>query len=127
MGHHSVFWIFFILSFMLWYACVFTTKRLIERNEFSKKNYPKGYILPGRRMRKIFDLPHKRKIPKWCYYQLMISFVPIVLFLISTTLYFSISDIRLKFFIAQLFWIIYWIVAGVDMTYFMVNAFIYKV
>lgn len=124
MGHHSVFWIFLILSFMMWYACVFTTKRLIEENNFSKKHYPKGYIRPGKKIRKLFDLPHKRDIPKWCYHQLLFSFVPIVLFLMSTILYFSLDD---KLFVAQIFWWTYGVVMCIDSLYVMICAFIYKV
>ena len=51
MGHHSVIWIFGIISFMGWYMCTFSTKKIIKEVGFHKKYYPKRYIMPSRKMR----------------------------------------------------------------------------
>ena len=46
----------------LWAASIITTKRTIKRIGIKRKYYPKGYIMPGRKFRKIFGLK-KQKFP----------------------------------------------------------------
>lgn len=123
MGHHTVILIFGILSFMGWYACVFTTKRLIKKGGLHKKYWPKRYIMPNRKIRRLYNLK-KREIPKWCYYQLILSFVYIFLFVISCLLYlFSVN----KLFVLQFFMWIWCVITGLDSLYIIVCSIIYKI
>lgn len=123
MGHHTVILIFGILSFMGWYACVFTTKRLIQQGGLHEKYWPKRYIMPNRKIRRIFGLK-KREIPKWCYNQLILSFVYIALFVISFLLYLLLVN---KFFGLQFFMWSWCVITGFDLLYVMVCSIIYKI
>lgn len=122
MGHHSVILIFGLYSFMMWYGCVFTTKRMIQQLGFHRKHYPKGYIMPNRKIRRLFGLK-KKEIPKWCHCELLMSFVYIALFLVSTLTYLLSDD---KLFIAQLFIWIYCILIGADALHVVVCLFLYR-
>lgn len=122
MGNHSVILIFGIFSFMGWYACAVSTKKVIKEIGFHKKYYPQRYIMPNRKIRKFFKI-EKRYIPKWLYYELLISFVYVILFVISTAMYLLSSN---KFWVAQLFIWIYGILTCMDMLYVMIWLLKYK-
>ncbi len=81
---------FAILSFMGWYANSLSIRRIIKKVGIRIKFYPARYIMPSRKMRKIFKLD-KKEIPKWMYFLLYLSFVYIILFLIFV-LYVLIDD-----------------------------------
>ena len=100
----------------------FTAKHIIQQSGLHKKYWPKRYIMPNRKIRRLYCLK-KREIPKWCYYQLLLSFVYIVLFVISFLLYLLLVN---KPFVAQLLMWIYCIVIALDLLYIMVCSFIYK-
>lgn len=121
MGHYTVILTFGVLSFMGWYGSVFTTKRIIQQSGLHKKYWPKRYIMPNRKIRRLYCLK-KREIPKWCYYQILLSFVYIALFVISSLLCLLVN----KPFIAQLLMWIYCIIMALDLLYIMVCSFIYK-
>ncbi len=123
MGHHTAILIFGILSFMGWYGCVFTTKRLIQQGGLNEKYWPKRYVMPNRKIRRLYGLK-KREIPKWCYYQLILSFVYIALFLINFLLYLLLVN---KLFVLQFFMWIWGIITGIDMLYVVVCSIIYKI
>ena len=72
---------FAILSFMGWYANSLSIRRIIKKIGIRIKFYPAHYIMPSRKMRKIFKLD-KKEIPKWTYLSLYLSFVYIILFLV---------------------------------------------
>ena len=72
---------FAILSFMGWYANSLSIRRIIKKVGIRIKFYPAHYIMPSRKMRKIFKLD-KKEIPKWTYLSLYLSFVYIILFLV---------------------------------------------
>ena len=123
MGHHSVILLFGILSFMAWYGCVFTTKRIIQRGGLHIKYWPKRYVMPNRTIRRLYGLK-SREIPKWCYRQLWMSFVYIILFVIASILY-LLSDNKL--FISELCMWVYGIIMLIDNLYVIVCCIIYKV
>lgn len=122
MGHHTAILIFGILSFMGWYGCVFTTKRLIQQSGLNKKYWPKRYIMPNRKIRKIYGLK-KREIPKWCYYQLMLSFVYVALLEISLLFYLILDN---KLLVLKIFMWIWCAITVVDGLYVIVCSFRYK-
>lgn len=122
MGHHTAILIFGIFSFMGWYGCVFTTKRLIQKGGLHEKYWPKRYVMPNRKIRELYGLK-KREIPKWCYFQLKLSFVYIALFLMSLLLYLLLYN---KLFVLQFFIWIWCIITGIDMLYVVVCSTIYK-
>ena len=122
MGHHSVILIFGIISFMGWYMCTFSTKKIIKEVGFHKKYYPKRYIMPSRKMRRFFNL-NKREIPKWIYFEFLMSFVYIILFLVSTLSY-LLSDNEP--FVAQLFIWIYGIFMCADILHVLVCLCLYR-
>ena len=122
MGHHSVFLVFGILSFMGWDASTVATKRAIKEVGFHKKYYPNKYIMPSRRMRRLFKL-RKREIPKWMYFEFYFSFVYIGLFVLFSILYLCLDN---KFLIAQTFFWIYGIVMGGDMLRIIIYLFLYR-
>ena len=72
---------FALLSFMGWYANSLSIRRIIKKVGIRIKFYPAHYIMPSRKMRKIFKLD-KKEIPKWTYLSLYLSFVYIILFLV---------------------------------------------
>jgi len=51
---------FAILSFMGWYANSLSIRRIIKKVGIRIKFYPAHYIMPSRKMRKIFKLDKKR-------------------------------------------------------------------
>lgn len=59
---------------------------MIREIGIKEKYYPKGYILPSGKFRKIFGL-EKREIPKWIYFELCLSIVYITNFLVFVLLY----------------------------------------
>lgn len=122
MGHHTVFMIFGILSFMGWYAATISNRKLIKEIGFHKKYYPKRYIMPGRRFRKLFGL-RKSEIPKWLYLEFYMSFVYIALFVAFILLYLLLDN---KLLVAETFFWIYGILLGVDTIYVLVCLFLYR-
>ena len=122
MGHHTVIMIFAVLSFMGWYACVFTTKRLIQQSGLYKKYWPKRYIMPNRKIRRLYGLK-KKEIPKWCYYQFILSFVYIVLLIITLLLYLLLAN---KYFVLQFFMWFWCTITVLDSLYIIVCSVIYK-
>ena len=122
MGHHSVFLVFGILSFMGWDASTVATKRAIKEVGFHKKYYPNKYIMPSRRMRRLFKL-RKREIPKWMYFEFYFSFVYIGLFVLFSILYLCLDN---KFLIAQTFFWIYGIVMCGDGIRLIIYSFLYR-
>ena len=109
---------FAILSFMGWYANSVSTKKVGIRIKF----YPAHYIMPSRKMRKIFKLD-KKEIPKWMYFSLYLSFVYIILFLIFV-LYVLIDD---ELTILQVFLYGYGILMVANIIYLAIFAFMYKI
>ena len=122
MGYHTAILIFGILSFMGWYACVFTTKRLIQQSGLYKKYWPKRYIMPNRKIRRLYGLK-KKEIPKWCYYQFVLSFVYIVLLIITLLLYLLLAN---KYFVLQFFMWFWCTITVLDSLYIIVCSVIYK-
>ena len=122
MGHHTAILIFGILSFMGWYGCIFTTKRLIQQGGMHSKYWPKRYIMPNRKVRRLYGLK-KKEIPKWCYSQFILSFVYIALFVTSLLLYLLLDN---KLLVLKLFMCIWCVVSGLDGLYIIVCSFIYK-
>lgn len=122
MGYHTAILIFGILSFMGWYACVFTTKRLIQQSGLYKKYWPKRYIMPNRKIRRLYGLK-KKEIPKWCYYQFILSFVYIVLLIITLLLYLLLAN---KYFVLQFFMWFWCTITVLDSLYIIVCSVIYK-
>ena len=122
MGDHTAILIFGILSFMGWYACVFTTKRLIQQSGLYKKYWPKRYIMPNRKIRRLYGLK-KKEIPKWCYYQFILSFVYIVLLIITLLLYLLLAN---KYFVLQFFMWFWCTITVLDSLYIIVCSVIYK-
>ena len=122
MGYHTAILIFGILSFMGWYACVFTTKRLIQQSGLYKKYWPKRYIMTNRKIRRLYGLK-KKEIPKWCYYQFILSFVYIVLLIITLLLYLLLAN---KYFVLQFFMWFWCTITVLDSLYIIVCSVIYK-
>lgn len=122
MGHHTAIIIFVMLSFMGWYGCVFTTKRLIQHCGLHKKYWPKRYIIPNRKIRRLYGLK-KKDIPKWCYYQFILSFVYIILLVITLLLYLLLAN---KFFVLQFFMRVWCTITILDSLYTIVCSVIYK-
>ena len=123
MSDYSVFLIILgFHSFRGWYVCVVSNKRIIRQLGYSSKYYPKRYILPDRKMRRLFGL-RKKEIPKWCYYQFFLSFVYIALFVIGALL-FTLDGLVL---IKIIFGITFISIMGIHVLYLMVCTFLYKV
>ena len=122
MGDFLVLLRFGTIAFMGWYASAVSTKRVIKEVGFHKKYYPNKYIMPSRRMRRLFKL-RKREIPKWMYFEFYFSFVYIGLFVLFSILYLCSDN---KFLIAQTFFWIYGIVMGGDMLHIMIYSFLYR-
>lgn len=85
---------FSIVCFMEWYSNAVSSKKNIKEIGFHKKYYPKKYIMPSRKMRKIFKLK-KREIPKWIYMEFYISFIFLALFIVGWLLYFLLDNKQL--------------------------------
>ena len=122
MGYHTAILIFGILSFIGWYACVFTTKRLIQQGGMHSKYWPKRYIMLNRKIRRLYGLK-KKEIPKWCYYQFILSFVYIILLVIILLLYLLLAN---KFFVLQVFMWFWCTITVLDSLYIIVCSVIYK-
>lgn len=122
MGHHSIILIFGIMSFIGWYGCTFSTKKMIKEVGFHKKYYPERYIMPNRKIRRFFNLK-KREIPKWIYCEFLMSFAYIALFGVSTFVYLLSDD---KPLVAELFIWIYGIFMCADMLHVMGCLFLYR-
>ena len=90
MERYKIILFFAILSFAGWDMNSLSIRRIIKRVGIRIKFYPAHYIMPSRKMRKIFKLD-KKEIPKWMYFSLYLSFVYIILFLIFV-LYVLIDD-----------------------------------
>lgn len=82
---HEVLCVFAIMAFMGWYADAVAMKKAMKTIRIHAKYYPKKYIMPGRKVRKLLKL-EKKEIPKWIYRTFLMSFVYIFVFVISTAL-----------------------------------------
>ncbi len=80
-----------ILYFIGWYWCAIRTKKELKSIHMHQKYYPKKFIMPSRRMRKIFKL-EKKMIPKWIYVQFIMSFVFIGLYVLFMVLLLALKD-----------------------------------
>ena len=78
---HEVLCVFAIMAFMGWYADAVAMKKAMKTIRIHAKYYPKKYIMPGRKVRKLLKL-EKKEIPKWIYRTFLMSFV-YILFIFS--------------------------------------------
>lgn len=120
--HRQVFMIFATLTLWGVLAGTVGTKKALKEIGFHKKYYPKRYIMPGRRFRKLFGL-RKSEIPKWLYLEFYMSFVYIALFVAFILLYLLLDN---KLLVAETFFWIYGILLGVDTIYVLVCLFLYR-
>lgn len=56
MEYYKIILVFGIYSFMGWYACTNTIKKIIKKIGIHRKYYPQNYIMPHRKIRKIFQI-----------------------------------------------------------------------
>lgn len=112
---------FSTVCFMEWYANAVSSKKIIKEIGFHKKYYPKKYIMPSRKMRKIFKLK-KQEIPKWIYMNFYISFIFLALFIVGWLLYFLLDN---KQFIERIFFGIAMLLMCVDEYRMMICVFLY--
>ena len=70
---------------------IFGIRKMIKGIGINRKYYPKGYIMPGRKIRKLFRLK-KQEIPKWAYCFVLYSFVYIAYFVIYSVMYLFVSE-----------------------------------
>lgn len=122
MGYHSVIMLFAAMSGMFCYGCISGTKRIIEQIGYHRKHYPKGYILPSRRIRKFFKLK-KKEIPKWLYVELLMSIYFALLFILSSVVFLCSDN---KLFAMELFYWIYVISEGIWCFHTVIWLFIYR-
>ena len=87
-----------------------TVKKLIKEIGYHREYYPKDYIMPGRKIRKIFQLG-KREIPKWTYCHLLLALVYVTLFVVGTLLVFLTENSPV---IAFVFFVIYLVLFAID-------------
>ncbi len=78
--------LFFLFTFSMCFNAIFMAKvyRLNRsgRQVFHSKNYPEDYILPHRKIRKLFKMKHEM-IPKWMYFRLLLVFPYVGIFLLA--------------------------------------------
>jgi len=110
MEYHQVILLFGILTLMGWSANTGTVKKLIKEIGYHREYYPKDYIMPGRKIRKIFHLG-KREIPKWTYWHLLLALVYVGLFVLVVFLVFLTGNSPV---IAFVFFIIYIVLFWID-------------
>lgn len=97
-------------------------KKAIKEVGFHKKYYPKRYIMPGRRFRKLFGLK-KSEIPKWIYVEFCMSFVYIALFVVFLLLYILLNN---KLLVVEVFFWTYGIIMCVDMLRIFLCVILYR-
>lgn len=122
MGYHSVIMLFATMSGMCCYACINVAKRMIEDIGYHRKYYPKRYIMPNRKVRKLFKLK-KKEIPKWLYAELLMSIYFALLFIVSSMTFLFSSN---KLFVMELFYRIYVISEGIWFLHTIIGLFIYR-
>ena len=122
MEYYQVILLFGILTLMGWSANAGTVKRLIKEIGYHKDYYPKDYIMPGRKIRKIFHLG-KREIPKWIYGHLLLALVYVSLFVVGVLLVFLTGNSPV---IAFVFFIIYLALLGIDVFSVLICYLMYK-
>ena len=108
---------------MGWYANSLSIRRIIKKVGIRIKFYPAHYIMPSRKMRKIFKLD-KKEIPKWTYLSLYLSFVYIILFLVFLILFLLLDA---KVMVMDVFHTVYIIFMWMDVIYSTIFIFLYKV
>ena len=122
MEYYKIILVFGIYSFMGWYACTNTIKKIIKKIGIHRKYYPQNYIMPHRKIRKIFHLK-KQEIPKWCCFELYMSFVYIMLFVISTLIFLFSND---KPLVGLVLFGIYVIITFLDAIHVLICSFLYR-
>lgn len=122
MDHYIFIQAFGVLSLMGWYGSAKTTKKLIKEIGYHKKYYPKKYIMPNRIIRKIFNLT-KREIPKFLYAEFFMSFVYIILFVVSGLMLLILAN---KALIAYVFFDVYIAILSVDVFHILIYLILYK-
>lgn len=122
MEYYQVILLFGILTLMGWCANAGTVKKLIKEIGYHKDYYPKDYIMPSRKIRKIFHLG-KREIPKWIYWHLLLALVYVALFIIGVLLVFLTNNSPA---VAFIFFIIYLTLFGIDIFSGLICYLMYK-
>lgn len=78
---------FLVFTLLLCLGAIIEAKLYRHNAPFSSfkhsKRYPEDYILPHRRIRKLFRMKHEM-IPKWMYVRLLLVFLYVGVFLISS-------------------------------------------
>lgn len=120
--HRQVIMIFAVLTYWGVASGTIGTKKALKEIGFHKKYYPKRYIMPGRRFRKLFRLK-KSEIPKWLYLEFCMTFVYIALFVVFLLLYVLLYN---KLLVAETFFWIYMIIMGVDMLRIFLCVILYR-
>lgn len=77
--------------FIAWYLSAIQARKDLKSIHMHQKYYPKKFIMPGRRVRKIFKL-EKKMIPKWIYVRFIMSFVFIGLYALFIVLILVLKD-----------------------------------
>lgn len=123
MEYDQIIFLFGIFTLMGWYANAITVKKIIKEVGYHKDYYPKKYIMPNRRIGKIYHLK-KREIPKWTYIHLFVAFVYIILFVISVLLILITENSPI---VAFVFLVIYSVLICVDVVHLFIYCLLYHV
>ena len=123
MERYKIILFFAIWSFAGWDSNSLSIRRIIKRVGIRIKFYPAHYIMPSRKMRKIFKLD-KKEIPKWTYLSLYLSFVYIILFLVFLILFLLLDA---KVMVMDVFHTVYIIFMWMDVIYSTIFIFLYNV
>lgn len=120
---------FFILTFMLCFNALFEAK-VYRRNGssrkfFHSKNYPEDYILPHRKIRKLFKMKHEM-IPKWMYVRLLLVVPYVGIFLLAcviVVIVLLLGDVEVFIQTIKVLWYFYRIVLVGSLAHYLFSIF----
>ncbi len=122
MSYSMIVFIYTIYVFMGVCGSICATRTALKEIGINEKYYPKHYILPGRKIRKLFGL-NKREIPKWLYADFILPII-FILCLLAFLLVFSNMQNRLLVF--HTFMRIYSVILVVYMLKYIICFLMFK-
>lgn len=114
--------IFALLSLFATYGSIGGIRNVIQKIGYNSKFFPKYYVKPNRRIAKLLGI-NRRLIPKHLYYEYFVVIIYVILFPISTAIYWNTNgDEQVR----KILFYVYALIMGIEIVYSMICLMVYR-